>query len=77
MEISLYDRRTITPATVLYSAVTENILIAKTSIPLELLRLHTINQWVAMTPASKNRPDNWHVALHITISINKKKRLST
>jgi len=77
LEISLYDRRTVTPATVLYSAVTENILIAKTSIPLELLRLHTINQWFAMTPASKSRPENWHVALHITISMNKKKRIST
>jgi hypothetical protein len=77
LEISLYDRRVISPATMLFSAVTETFFIAKVSIPLQLLRLHTINQWFVMEAASRSQPENWHVALHVNIGMMKKKRMST
>lgn len=77
LEISLYDRRILTPATMLYSAVTETYLIATVSIPLQLLRLHTIDQWFVMEPATSSKIENWHVAIHVTLSMMKKKRIST
>ena len=77
LDISLYDQRTISQGTLLYSAITESFLIGKVTIPLQLLRLHTINQWFTLEPATSSKLENWHVALHITLNMTKKKRMST
>jgi hypothetical protein len=77
LEISLYDRRTVSQATLLYSAVTDTFLIGKVTIPLHLLRLHTINQWFVLEPATSSKLENWHVVIHVTLNLTKKKRIST
>lgn len=87
LEICLYDRRTLSPATMLFSAVTEVFLIAKVSIPLQLLRLHLINQWFVMEPAfvlgsstssssPPPNPEEWCVTVHATINMKRKRRIS-
>lgn len=61
----------------LYSAITETYLIATVSIPLQLLRLHTIDQWFVMEPATSSKLEEWHVAIHVTMTMIKKRRIST
>jgi len=73
LDIMLYNRRVISPASMLFAAVTESSLIARTTIQLEMLRLNSIRQWFEMTLSEDYYHTGWSVIIHVHTRIVKER----
>lgn len=70
LDIELYDRITLTPSTLLFSGIYETLLLGKVTIPLEFIRLQSIQQWFTFVPSeSICTCEKWGMAVFIHVRL--------
>jgi hypothetical protein len=70
LDIELYDRITLTPPSLFFSGTYETLLLGRVTVPLEFVRLQSIQQWFTISPSELIcSMERWRVALSINVRL--------